>query len=156
MRVTVAVRSLDDGLALAAAPPPLELVLDGAGAGAGTGAGAGAGALAVAPAGGTAAWPSGSRVGVTRWRGDGASGLAAEALLDGAPGAVGAGDAAPRPDSRGRLSSAVGMDGRTSTWYCPGGGGGGGGMVLLGSRRAPIVALGTGDDWQRRWNSSWI
>ena len=147
----MAARSLDGGLALAAAPTPLELGLDGACAGAGMGAGAGAGALALA-----LAPPSGRRVGVTRWRGDGASGLAAEALLDGAPGAVGAGDAAPRPDSRGRLSSAVGMDGRTSTWYCPGGGGGGGGMVLLGSRRAPIVALGTGDDWQRRWNSSWI
>ena len=152
----MAARSLDGGLALAAAPTPLELGLDGACAGAGMGAGAGAGALALALALALAP-PSGRRVGVTRWRGDGASGLAAEALLDGAPGAVGAGDAAPRPDSRGRLSSAVGMDGRTSTWYCcPGGGGGGGGMVLLGSRRAPIVALGTGDDWQRRWNSSWI
>ena len=151
-------RSLDGGLALAAAPTPLELGLDGAGAGAGTGAGAGAGALAVAPAGGTAAWPSGSRVGVTRWRGDGASGLAAAALPDIAPGGVGAGagDAAPRPDTRGRLSSADGMDGRTSTWHWPGGGGGGGGMVLLGSRRAPIVALGAGDARERRWNSSWI
>ena len=121
----------------------------GARAGAGAGAGAGAAELPLAP-------PSGKRVGVIRCRGEGACGLAAEAVADGAPGAVGGGDAAPKPDTRGWLSSAVGMDGRTPTWYCPGGGGGGGGMVLLGSKRAPIVALGTGDDWHRRWNSSWI